>query len=97
MHFFPFLPKVSNTGLEVIGMGLKASGARLLLIMEIVDVQRCMHLERASASINIKQQMISYTETLICHLKFLLPLLDFVRIAFLLTCPFEERPVRSFL
>jgi hypothetical protein len=41
--------------------------------------------------------MISYTETLIRHPKLLLPSLDFVSIAFLLTCPFEESPVRSFL
>jgi hypothetical protein len=53
MSFFLFLSKVSNTGLEVIGMGLKASGARLLLLIEHVDVQRCMYLERASEHIKM--------------------------------------------
>jgi hypothetical protein len=93
---FLFLPKVSGMGLEVIGMGLKASGASLLLIVS-VDVQHCVYLKPASARINMKYQMISYTEALICHLKLLLPSLDFLRIAFLLTYPFEERPVRSVL
>jgi hypothetical protein len=83
--------------LKVIGMGLKASGASLHVMIANFDVQQCMYLERASARINMKKQMISYTETLIRHPKLLLPFLDFVSIAFLLTCPFEERPVRSLL
>jgi hypothetical protein len=84
-------------GSEVIGMGLKASGARLVLIIANVNVQRRMYLKWASACVKMNQQMISYTETLMCHLKFLLPFLHFVRVAFLLIYPFEERLVRSLL
>jgi hypothetical protein len=83
-------------GLEVIGMGLKASGASLLLIVS-VDVQRCMYLKWASARIKVNWQMISYTEALICLLKLLLPFFNIVRVAFLHTYPFEERLVRSLL
>jgi hypothetical protein len=54
MPLFLFLPKVSDTGLEVIGMGLMASGTRLLLIIANVDVQHCMYLKRASARIKMK-------------------------------------------
>jgi hypothetical protein len=56
MPLFLFLPKVSDTGLEVIGMGLKASGARLLLIIENVDVQQCMYLKWASARVKTAWQ-----------------------------------------
>jgi hypothetical protein len=84
-------------GSKVSGMGLKASGASLLFIIATVDVQRRMYLKWASARIKMNEQVISYTETLMCHLKFPLPFLDFVRIAFLRTYPFEERPVRSLL
>jgi hypothetical protein len=40
---FLSLPKASGMGSEVSGMGLKASGARLLLIIANVDVQHCMY------------------------------------------------------
>jgi hypothetical protein len=85
MLLFLSLPKVSGMDLEVIGMGLKASGASLLLIIANFDVQHCVHLKWASARIKTAWQMISYTETLMCHLEFLLPFLDFVRITFLHT------------
>jgi hypothetical protein len=84
-------------GSEVSGMGLKASGASLHVMIANFDVQQCTYLKWPSARINMKSQMISYTEALIHHPKLLLPSLDFVSIAFFLTCSVEERPVRSLL
>jgi hypothetical protein len=51
---FLSLPKASGFGLEVSDTVVKASGASLLLVIENVDVQRCMYLIWASARIKIE-------------------------------------------
>jgi hypothetical protein len=47
------LPTVGGIRFGVSGMGLKASGASLHVIIAHVDVQQCMYLRWASASVQM--------------------------------------------
>jgi hypothetical protein len=70
-------------GSEVSGMGLKASGASLHVMIANFDVQQCTYLKWPSARINMKSQMISYTEALIHHPSFFHLLISSASLSFL--------------